>query len=547
MAKDHQRGVVQDFHALFQLGTFAGLTDAKLLECYTSRGGAAAELAFAALVERHGPMVLRVCRAILRDEDAAHDAFQATFLVLVRRAGGLWVRDSLGPWLYQVACRVAHCARLAAARRRRHERMATEQGGVTRPPSGYGPGDGELAAVLHDELGRLPERYRAVIVLCHLEGLTQEQAARQLGWPLGTVQSRLARGRERLRGRLSRRGLAPAAGVLGAALAGERALAAVPAGLEIATAGVVPAAVSRLTEGVLRTMFWNQVRRITAVVLTLGLAAAGAAVLARQDAEDAPTATRPPAKAAKPSFVVEPPDMIRVEVLEALPGRPITGERLVRPDGKISLGYYGEVYVEGMTTAEIKESVISHLRKSLSDGQLGLVLPDPNRPGQSRAVAPAESASVFVDVTAYNSKNYYVIGAVAAPGRLHVTGNDTVLDAINYVGGLLPPASALKIQLVRPPVPGSDRPQVLDVDYAAITSRGDPRTNYTLRPDDRLIVTRDLKAEAELVESQPASGDPDVRRLEQRLENLERKLDRLIELLGGARPAAPAPRGDGAR
>ena len=115
-------------HTLFRVGTIGGLTDGKLLEWYTSRGDEAAELAFAALVERHGPMVLRVCRAILRDEHEAHDAFQATFLVLVRRARSLWVRDSLGPWLHQVAYRVAHGARTAAARRRRHERKAAELG-----------------------------------------------------------------------------------------------------------------------------------------------------------------------------------------------------------------------------------------------------------------------------------------------------------------------------------------------------------------------------------------------------------------------------------
>ena len=114
---------------LFNVGTAGGLTDGQLLERFTAQGGEAAELAFATLVERHGPMVLRVCRSVLRDPEEAHDAFQATFLVLVRRAGSLWVRDSLGPWLHQVAYRVASCARSAAARRRRHERRAAELAG----------------------------------------------------------------------------------------------------------------------------------------------------------------------------------------------------------------------------------------------------------------------------------------------------------------------------------------------------------------------------------------------------------------------------------
>ena len=110
-----------------------------MLEWYTSRSGEAAELAFAALVERHGPMVFRVCREVLCDEHEAQDAFQATFLVLVRRAGSLWARDSLGPWLHQVAYRVAQCARLAAARRRRHERKSAELGNGVRSRRRQGP------------------------------------------------------------------------------------------------------------------------------------------------------------------------------------------------------------------------------------------------------------------------------------------------------------------------------------------------------------------------------------------------------------------------
>ena len=123
-----------------------------------------------------------------------------------------------------------------------------------------------------------------------------------------------------------------------------------------------------------------------------------------------------------PDYVVEPPDLILVEVLEALPGRPISGERLVRPDGKISLGFYGEVYVAGLTIPEIKEKIVLHLRKFLTDEVLGLVEIDPRRTGktdgrQAVTVEPKDSDRVFVDVTAYNSKNYYVQGDVAAPGQ----------------------------------------------------------------------------------------------------------------------------------
>src|SRR5690349_14163763 len=116
MANSRGGADLRSIRTLFQAGAIGGLSDGQLLEKYTTRGGEAAELAFEALVERHGPLVLRVCRSILCDEHEARDAFQATFLVLVRRAGSLWVKDSLGPWLHQVALRVSACARVARAR-----------------------------------------------------------------------------------------------------------------------------------------------------------------------------------------------------------------------------------------------------------------------------------------------------------------------------------------------------------------------------------------------------------------------------------------------
>ena len=124
MAKAQHEISLRHLDSLLNVGAIGGLTDAQLLEMFTTRRDEAAELAFAVLVDRHGPMVLRVCRAMLRDSHDAEDAFQATFLVLVKKARGLWVRESLGPWLHQVAHRTASCARSAVARRRRHERLA---------------------------------------------------------------------------------------------------------------------------------------------------------------------------------------------------------------------------------------------------------------------------------------------------------------------------------------------------------------------------------------------------------------------------------------
>ena len=198
-----------------------------------------------------------------------------------------------------------------------------------------------------------------------------------------------------------------------------------------------------------------------------------------------------------PDYIVEPPDLILVEVLEALPGRPISGERLVRPDGKISLGFYGDVYVAGLTIPEVKEKIVLHLRKYLPDETLGLVestttastIDDKtNEPSQ---IEPRDSDRVFVDVTAYNSKNYYILGDVLVPGKLPITGNETVLDAINYAGGLLPTAAPQNIRLVRPAPPGACCEQILPVNLAAITSGGDPTTNYQLMPGDRIVVYRD--------------------------------------------------------
>ena len=168
-------------------------------------------------------------------------------------------------------------------------------------------------------------------------------------------------------------------------------------------------------------------------------------------------------KVSMPDYVVEPPDLIVVEVLDALPGRPISGERLVRPDGKISLSFYGDVYVAGLTLPEVKEKIILHLRKFLHDDVLGLIKIDdatgePMRDSQTDEfvrIEPRDSDRVFVDITAYNSKNYYVLGDVLVTGKMPITGNETVLDAINYAGGLTPTAAPQNIRLVRPAPPGA--------------------------------------------------------------------------------------------
>jgi RNA polymerase sigma factor (sigma-70 family) len=287
MAKRIDGSALRQIHKLFSLGVERELTDGQILKRFATGNGDDAERAFANLVERHGPMVLRVCRAILRNPHDAQDAFQATFLVLVRKARILWVRDSLGPWLYQVAYRTALSARSAAARRTRHEtRIAAIA--LLEPATKESP---EFHSALHEELSRLPAHFRAAVVACYLEGLTCEEAARRLGCPVGTVKSRLSRGRERLKSRLTRRGVGVTDGALAIFFSTEvesavpkalkeltiRAAVTVAAGR--ATTGLISASVATLLEGVLRTMLLTKIKALAAVLLILG---AGTVVLAYQ-------------------------------------------------------------------------------------------------------------------------------------------------------------------------------------------------------------------------------------------------------------------------
>ena len=276
-------------------------------------------------------MVLGVCRGLLRDAHDAEDAFQATFLVLALKARTVRQPELLGPWLHGVAHRTARRLRDKDARRRRHEAEAVMSG--ARPAGvavGHEPGctTRDEVEALHEEIDRLPERYRAAIVLCDLQGLTHEEAARRLGRPVSTISTRLSRGRERLKGRLSRRGLALPAGVATAALIAEGASAMPPAlvdaTLKVAmsasaglAAGTVPASIVIVTRGVLRSMLFTRRRMMAAAALAAGTLATGVVVLAHQGPSPRPApgpdgpATRstalPPAPGAEPGEGEEPP------------------------------------------------------------------------------------------------------------------------------------------------------------------------------------------------------------------------------------------------
>jgi len=238
---------------LFGPGTTIGLDEGRLIERFVASQDASA---FEAIVSRHGPMVWGVCRRSLRDPNDAEDAFQATFLILARRARSIRDPGRLGGWLHGVARKVAVRARRDAARR-----PGVEADAVACP--GPGPGDDldlrERADLLHGEIDRLPDRYRQPVVLCHLEGCTHEEAAERLGWPVGTVRGRLSRGRDRLRDRLTRRGMAsalptPALAPVPALLAESTAKAAAALAAGRGSAALASAGVAAWFEAISRTL-----------------------------------------------------------------------------------------------------------------------------------------------------------------------------------------------------------------------------------------------------------------------------------------------------
>ena len=271
--------LLRDVQSLFGFGVVRNLSDDQLLDRFLNADQGQAEAAFTLLVERHGPMVLHVCRQVLDDSHDAQDAFQATFLVLLRRARSIRNRDSLASWLFGVAMRVARRMRYAAIVRRFHERKAGE---LAQARATAANGHTVWLTVLHEEIARLPQRYREAIVLCHLEGLSTAAAAQRLSCAHGTILSRLARARERLRGRLARRGHIEIAGLLVRARAPQEFTAALPfplldstvkaavhalAGRTAFTATVAPSVIA-LAQATQRTLFMTRIPLVAALLTT---------------------------------------------------------------------------------------------------------------------------------------------------------------------------------------------------------------------------------------------------------------------------------------
>ena len=350
MGNTATQSAVRQIELLFDGGSVAALSDGQLLERFTARRDSTAEAAFAALVARYGPMVLGVCRQLVGDQHLADDAFQAVFLVLSRKARTIRNADLLGNWLYGVAVRTSRRAKARLVRQRKKEESGIMGHSHSRTSAGIEPSlpaamemllaYDEIDA-LHDEITRLPNRFLRPILLCYFEGLTLDDAARQLRWPPGTLRSRLARAREKLRRALTRRGCAMTATALTATLGCRSATARVSSTLCEATTNAairfaagqaaghaVSASALALAHEVLRSMVLYKLRLMVTALVLLGAAATGAGFVAHSttvaDATKDPPAIQHQPVLAKPENTKQQP----------APGRMFIVGRVLDPQGK---------------------------------------------------------------------------------------------------------------------------------------------------------------------------------------------------------------------
>jgi RNA polymerase sigma factor (sigma-70 family) len=314
MATSGTGEIIRHLRQMVLRGDAADMTDDRLLEAFVSRRDAAA---FESLVRRHGPMVLGVCRRLLRDPHDVDDAFQAAFLVLARKAASVSPRRMVGNWLYGVAHTTAVRLRAANARRRVRERQVAD---MPEPQAGQADLQDDLHRLLDDELARLPDKYRVPVVLCDLEGRPRKDVARQLRIPEGTLSSRLTTARRMLAKQLTRRGLALSGGALAAAVSHEAASACIPtyllgAAVRAATlaaagkavAGVTSVQVAVLTEGVLKSMFLKNLKAVVVVLLVIAALGGAAGIKIQMQGAEAPN-TGPGLRQAAGQLPIRPID-----------------------------------------------------------------------------------------------------------------------------------------------------------------------------------------------------------------------------------------------
>jgi RNA polymerase sigma factor (sigma-70 family) len=413
---------------LFGVGTCAGMTDGQLLERFMAGRDEAGELAFETLVTRHGPLVMRVCRNVLDDPHDIHDAFQAVFLVLARRANAIRHRQSVGSWLYGVAVRVSARARVTAIRRHIRDRrtMGAAEAIVAVVPNQDDTSPierNEHAEVVHQELSRLPERYRAPVVLCYLEGLTHDEAAARLSWPVGTVRSRLARARDRLRNRLTRRGVSAPASIgpmatwlVGDPVASTRLLATVsatscaPISRELLTsiaravgrttgATSVPSTSLLLAQGVLNTMLFKKLFIIACAFLPLGtiVFGGGALLIRKSQAQDQRAPLKPatldalaPEKATAP----KPPeiDPLLQQSVDAARNR-LDAQKAFYEEGRITLDRFIDACRE-LEAAQLMVAQTDAERTAIKQRHVELLIEIQNREQAELAVGRGTSSDV---------------------------------------------------------------------------------------------------------------------------------------------------------
>jgi RND family efflux transporter MFP subunit len=343
-----------------------GASDAQLLDRFAAHRD---EAAFELLLWRHARLVFGVCLRVLHDRHEAEDAFQATFLALARHADRIARREAVAAWLHKVACRIALTARGRRARRDAREKCVGAAEQLSASAAAQAPAENhELRGILDREIGRLPERFRAAVVLCYLEGKSVDEAARLLGCPRGTVASRLARARERLRVRLARRGLAVTAAlaILTRADAATRPFSLIPtltaAALRYAAAGaaadgVLAPRITALTEEVLRTMFLHKLKTgIFLLMALVGILLAGGGLAIGLRAQADPPNTREAAREGAPGGEEQAGDKSAARVPQ-----PVTVSRPLRREAAPYQDYTGRL--EASRAVEVRPAVSGVVQK----------------------------------------------------------------------------------------------------------------------------------------------------------------------------------------